>query len=251
MSRLKIVVTGGSGFVGSALVAKLKTEKTTVISLDRRSNGYPYERKVDILNLSHFTQALEGTDTVFHLAGFTAHMTQKENHQGWYLQTQGTLNALLAAKKTHVRRFILASSFYVYSGADPNALEVTEDTPLSLQKADTFGSSKLIAEQLTTDYGNRFGLEGVILRIGSVYGAGACTNLVGAIANAKLKGEIVEIWGAGKRVSQYTFLQDVVEGSLLAMDAPTGIYNLVSPEPTTTAHLANLCTDIFGARVQF
>ncbi len=250
MNYSKIAVTGSSGFVGQELVKRLKNMGLSVIEIDIQQKADTSQKPVDVLNFSELSQTLKDVDVIFHLAGAVQGSARKKPFVSWKLQTQGTLNILESAKQLEIHKVIMASSFYVYIGINPTITEVHEETTINLDQANVFGGSKYLAEQLMSHYSVYFAVNTVSLRFGSIYGIGA-SNLVGDLIQAGLTGGVVDIWGTGNRKNQYTYIGDIVNGCLLALDAEPGVYNLISPEQTTVQDLAGMCSSLFNVNIQF
>jgi nucleoside-diphosphate-sugar epimerase len=104
---------------------------------------------------------------------------------------------------------------------------------------------------LAIAYHHKFNLPFVIARFGSAYGLGKGSNLVQTFLRAGLQGETLEVWGAGFRRNQYTFVDDIAEALLRLLDVDNGIFNIISPEETSTGELAQLLQARFGFETRF
>jgi UDP-glucose 4-epimerase len=253
MTRMRIAVTGGSGFIGSRLVQMLLQEGYYVVVVDLnppQSNQAVEVRIADVEDLQDTKAALRGIDVVYHLAGPVVDAMRRNPYRGYRLQLNGTLNVLEACRQNGVRKVILASSFYVYDGLDPDMV-VNEQTPLDIRRMEAFGAAKLMSEAMTMEYSAKYGIQYVILRYGSAYGWGNCTNVVKTFLETALRGEPIEVWGQGRRRNQYTYVDDLAAGSLLSLHSVNEVYNLISPEETTTGELAALLKRRLGADVVY
>jgi len=90
-----------------------------------------------------------------------------------------------------------------------------------------------------------------ILRFGSAYGWGAGSNLIQTFLDAGLRGESPEVWGVGLRLNQYTHVNDIARGAVAALPSDNEIFNLISPEETSTGEIALMLREIFGFEVTF
>jgi UDP-glucose 4-epimerase len=250
---MRVVVTGGAGYIGSALVAALRSAHQ-VWSFDIAPG--PDVLEVDLLKSGQFAQALESLlpiDAVYHLAGPVVEKVRKQVALGTTLQVQGTLEVLEACRQLNVRKVLLASSFYVFAGLPEDAV-ANEETLLDLGPVEVFGAAKLMAERLVRAYTVSYGIEHVIFRFGSVYGhnpRAAGSNVIGTFLERGFAREPIVIWGPGRRRNQYTLLDDVVAGCVAALGARNETFNLVSPYEATTGELAALLRARYGFEIVF
>jgi UDP-glucose 4-epimerase len=249
---MRIVVTGGAGFIGRSLVARLRAQRHDVVVGDvnpQDSSGISV-LPLDVLDLEQVRKALAGADAVYHLAGPVLERTRSDPFGSTRLQVDGTLNVLEAARVESVPKILLASSFYVYDGLPADGI-VNETSRLNPEGMELFGALKLAAEQLVQSYSKRDGLAHVILRFGSAYGAGAGSNLIQTFLDTGLRGEVPEVWGAGLRMNQYTFVDDIARGAVAALATDNEIVNLIAQEETSTGEIALLLREKFGFEVRF
>lgn len=244
---MRIVVTGGSGFIGQALLQALQDAGHEAVAADLRpvDGRAGMLRSVDVLDVEQLSMAVAGADVVCHLAGPVLETARKDPFWSSRLQLSGTLNVLDACRTEGVPKVVLASSFYVYDGL-PAAGIVNESSRLDPSRMELFGSLKVAAEQLVLGYARKYGLRFVILRFGSAYGWGEGSNLVQAFLRAGLEGRVLEVWGRGLRSNQYTYVDDIARGCVAALGVDDEIFNLVSPDETSTGDLANLVCRRYG-----
>jgi len=240
---MRIAITGGSGFIGNRLIKRLIKEGYDVVNLDIKEfpdkDALIETRIIDITKFDEVKDALRDVDIVFHLAGPVLETVRKEPYKSTVLSTLGTLNVLEACRQNKIQKMIFASTFYVYDGLGPKII-VNEESQLDILKMELFGSLKLKAESLIREYSKKFGIEYVILRFGSAFGPGNCSNVIITFLEAAKKGEPIEIWGYGKRKNQYTYVDDIAEGCIRAMNKSNETFNLIHPEQTSTGDLARL-----------
>jgi UDP-glucose 4-epimerase len=232
---LKVAVTGVAGFVGSNLAQRLISRGDTVSGIDDLSHGtldnlegLPSDgrmrlRQASILDRAALDSVFEGADVVVHLAA------GKIPRYGDALDTllingEGGLNVLRAALACKARRVVLASTSDCY-GRNP-------DVPFSEDSASVIGGplvrrwsyavSKMFEEQALFAFRERFGIEGVALRLFGGYGPRQNTTWWGGpqsvFIGAALKGEEMEIHGTGQQTRSFTYVDDMVEGFCRALD---------------------------------
>lgn len=250
---MKIAVTGGSGFIGSRLVKNLvsKGHEVVVIDLIHPKIQCEVEVKIaDVMDLQQMKSALKGVDVVYHLVGMVVDAVRKNPYKAVLLHVNGTINVIEACRANEVKKIIYASTFYVYDGIDENMV-VNEETPLNILNMEMFGVTKFMGEAIIRDYYRKYGLNYVILRFGSAYGGGNCSNVIKTFIDLGLKGEPIEVWGEGKRRNQYSYVEDIAEGSVLVINKTNETYNLISPEETSTGELAELLKKKYGFEVVY
>ena len=154
--RRRVVVFGGTGFLGSYLIDELLKNNYDVVAADINPSKYvdeEYYVKCDILNKKQVNKIVKGAFIVYNFAGFANLDDAIANpYRAMELNVMGNLNILEACKEHHIKRFVYASSAYAMS-----------------DKGSFYGISKLTSEKLTEEYYKKFGLEFTIVRYGSVY----------------------------------------------------------------------------------
>ncbi|MBU0629566.1 MAG: GDP-mannose 4,6-dehydratase [Candidatus Margulisbacteria bacterium] len=214
----KILITGSAGFIGRALIERLRTETVEIVECDL-SLGH------DLLDQKQ-TLALPPLEIVVHLAANTNVQTAFEQPYPIYRDNLvGTLNLLEYCRLNKVKRIIYSSS-YVYG--QPQTLPIDETHPVMINNP--YGRSKLIGEQLVAAYSEDFGLAASILRNFNVYGQGQSPRFLIPSVIAQLYSESPVIKVADlKPKRDYIYIKDVVEAMWRACrsNAPgTRTYNL-------------------------
>jgi UDP-glucose 4-epimerase len=257
---LKIAVTGVAGFVGSNLAHRLIARGDEVSGIDDLSHGsldnlegvQGHERfrlvEGDILDRGALEPVFDGADVVVHLAA------GKIPRYGDALDTlvinsEGGLNVLREAVARKVRRVVLASTSDCY-GRNP-------EVPFSEESASVIGSplvrrwsyaiSKMFEEQALFAFRERYGLQGVALRLFGGYGPRQNMTWWGGPQSvfiaAALKGEEMEVHGDGRQTRSFTYVDDMVEGFVRALEAPAAdgrVLNIGIDREITIEALARL-----------
>lgn len=249
---MKVLVTGGSGFIGSHVVDRLAAHGHAPRILDLVASPY-HGREVelvvgDLCDPEVARRALAGCDAVVHLAAMAdVDRVAKEPSQAVDVNAHGTQVLIDAAHDRRVGRFVYASTVWVYGdAAGPGAVD--EDTPLALPRH-LYTATKIAGEMYTASYGELYGLEWTILRFGIPYGPRARpTAVVPAFTTRALSGQPLRIAGDGTQSRRFVYVEDLAEGVVLSL-APAGanrIYNLVGAENTSVRAIARTVRDILG-----
>jgi UDP-glucose 4-epimerase len=254
------MVTGGCGFIGSHLVARLIAAKHRVTVIDDLSTGkrenIPAEAtfiKGDITTPGVFDSVVQYADGIFHLAAIASVTRSKiewlRTHQVNLGGTVTVFDALVKYKRKIP--VVFASSAAVYGDCDDMPLrETSECKPLS-----AYGADKLGCEQQAKIAADIHNIPTTGLRIFNVYGErqdpkSPYSGVISIFTDRMQRGEPVTIYGNGKQVRDFVHVGDVVTGLVLAMNRlhkePTsfGVYNIATGRPTTIDDLAALIGDI-------
>jgi farnesol dehydrogenase len=217
-----IFVTGGTGYLGSALVARLVREGEEVAVLTRRPQGFvppaPTVRAVggDVLDLESLRREMRGCDRIFHAA---AHVKMWDPDPGRFeaINVGGLQNVLTAAEEHSVSRIVYTSSFIALGPTDGTTADESWDPPARVMH-NAYERTKAAADRAARAAVAQ-GAPMVILYPGVIYGPGPATwgNLVGKTVSDYLARRLPGILGAGDRRFCYAFAADVVEGHLQAL----------------------------------
>ena len=241
---MKVLVTGGAGFIGSHIVDKLRDRGIQVRVFDMvmptfRSDIEFY--KGSLLDLESLRMSLEGIDAVFHLAAIAdVKDVYQEPHYAESINTRGTVNLLEAVRRSagHVKRVIYGSTTWVYSEC-PEA-EIDETTPVR-PPTHLYTATKIASEFYCQSYSRLYNIPVTILRYGIPYGPRARSGAVLPIFVGKaLRGKSLTIAGDGSQFRQFVYVEDLAEGNVLALKpvAANRIYNLDGREKITIAQIA-------------
>jgi len=226
---MKVIVTGGAGFIGSNLVDHLVNLGWTVKVIDNESSEshdsfYWNEKclnyKFDICNYEAIRPLFDGVDVVFHLAAEARIQPTLENPiLAARVNTVGTCTVLQCAKEAGVKRLVYSStsSAYGLKNSLPN-VEVMQNDCLN-----PYSVSKTGGEEFCKMYTDLFGLETVILRYFNVYGErqplkGQYAPVIGIFLRQKGDGEPMTVVGDGTQRRDFTYVKDVVRANVLAAD---------------------------------
>lgn len=246
---MKILVTGGAGFIGSHLVDRLVEEKNEVLVLDnlRRGKLSNIDRhiktnkvrflKQDIRNYDGLEKACAGVEVIFHLAAQSNVMGAVQDiDYSFETNLVGTFYMLKAAAKCGVRRLIFSSSREVYGEAQ--YLPVDEEHPLNAKNP--YGASKAAAEKYCRVFANAGGLETVILRLANVYGTRDFDRVIPIFIDRFRRNLNITIFG-GKQLIDFIAVDLVVDVFMQAITEQgftRGAFNVGSGKGTGLFELA-------------
>ncbi len=248
---MRILVTGGTGFIGSYLVERLIANGELVISASRRAKPAHPDAEHHVVDVGDAVavERIGKVDAIVHLAGLAdASSSFADPLQYSRTNALGTLNMLEMARKSDAV-FVFASSQRVYR---PQTAPLAEDC--RRHPVDPYGYSKLIGEEWVQMYHEVFNLRTVVLRFFSVYGPGQAlyggtSGVVTIFVNKALKNEPLKVNDANLR--DFTYVTDVVEGIVLALKEPVAIgntYNIATGEATSIGVLASVVKDVTGSQ---
>ena len=237
----RILVTGSSGLIGTALTSALRVKGVNVVRFDLRAHG---EARGDIRDRQHLQKAVAEVDGIVHLAA-VSRVIWGEQHPDLCKETNvaGLRNLLeLAAKSNRTPWLIAASSREVYG--QPDRLPATEECPLC--PVNVYGRSKVDGELLVQD-ARRAGIRAVTIRLSNVFGSTAdhADRVVPAFARAAALGQALRVDGLD-HTFDFTYIDDVIRGIialvelLSAGESPPPPIHFVSGKPTTLGELASL-----------
>jgi UDP-glucose 4-epimerase len=249
---LKVLVTGGAGFIGSWVVERLLRDGYKVVLLDDFSSGYRHnlERlkgeeglsiiEGDIRDRNVVDQAAGDASATVHLAAVVGVDEATENPEyACAVNVTGTLNVLEAARWNRHSRFVFASSAAVYG--EPKRLPIREDQPL--RPVGMYGATKMAGEGFVHAFGSSYGLSTVALRLFNVYGPrqrqGPHGNVIQRFVEDSRGKQRVRVSGDGSQSRDFVFVSDVVDAIVLSLKSDaTGAFNIGTGKDTTVKELA-------------
>ncbi len=264
---MKILVTGAAGFIGSNLAEKLAQRGDTIVGLDNfndyydpakkraneaRLNTYPNFRMVeaDIRQRQTMFNLLEAEkfDAVAHLAAM-AGVRNAVLHPDLYVQVNlnGTQNLMDAARTVgSVQNFVMASTSSVYGNTTIIPFVETDNCDRPLQP---YAAAKRAAEILGHAYHHLYGLNFTVLRFFTVYGPNGRPDMMAyLVAESVAKGKQIPLYDGGQMYRDWTFVEDITDGFMAALDRPLGyeIINLGRGEPTLLKTFVQLIEKLGG-----
>ncbi len=259
---MNFLVTGGAGFLGSALANRLAAEGHQVRVIDDLSAGDPArldERVLftrgSVLDRPKLWTLLQGVDCVYHLAARVL-VSESILYPSEYneINVGGTVNVMEAMRDAGVHRVVLASSGAIYG--EQAHQPVREDQVPNPQSP--YAVSKLAAEHYVRTIGALWGIETVILRIFNAYGPGQSLPpshppAVPRFLHQALQGGTLVIFGGGGQTRDFVYVDDVVDAlvaAATAADVDRRIINVGSGRETSINELAALVAKVVGQEVE-
>jgi UDP-glucose 4-epimerase len=258
VNEVKVLVTGGAGFIGSHIVDELLEKKYEVVVIDNLITGHESRIpngvkliKADIRDSLDSAFMSEKPDVVIHQAAQVS--VANSTVQPFYDADEnimGTINLLNLSVKYNIKKFIFASSAAIYG--NPGQLPITENHPS--QPISFYGLSKLTSESYIQLFSKFHGLSYAILRYSNVYGMRQDANgEAGVIAIFKekiLSGENPNIYGDGLQTRDFVFVKDVAKANAAAITyGNNGIYNISSNSQVTVLDIIKEFRNITNSNV--
>ncbi len=258
------LVTGGAGFIGSQLVERLLKDGHRVhvvdnLSTGKRDNlahlsGYAFH-EVSITDLEALRPIFQGVDYVLHQAALPSVPRSVANPLETHEQcATGTLNVLLAARDAGVKRVVYAASSSAYGDIDGDF----KDESMPPRPTSPYGVAKLTGEYYCQVFTECYGLETVSLRYFNVFGprqdpASKYAAVIPLFITLMLKGERPVIYGDGLQSRDFTFVDNVIHGNLLALQAPAAVgqvMNLATGGRVNLLELVQKLNRLLGTNIE-
>jgi UDP-glucose 4-epimerase len=246
-----VLVTGGSGFIGSHVVDKLRARGHEPVIYDLRPSPW-HNGRVDavlgsITDREALERALYACDAVAHLAAVAdVNDVHAEPEDAERVNARGTIAVLEACRQAGVGRIVYASTIWVYS--DCAEQNVDEETLLPAP-SHLYTSTKLAGELYCHAYQELYGLNYTILRFGIPYGPRAReAAVIPAFVNKALSGEALTLAGDGMQSRRFVYVEDLADGVVagLAQVATNRVYNLAGEESVTIRQIAETVQTLIG-----
>lgn len=241
---MRVLVTGGGGFIGSHVVDRLLEQGMTPRIFDLSASPYHSPLEVEtftgsITDPANLDLAMRDCDAVIHLAAVAdvGHV-HADPVLAEEVNTRGTLNVLEAACRAKVGRVVYGSTTWVYS--DCVEQEVDEETPIPAPRH-LYTATKLAGETYCAGYTELYELESTILRFGIPYGPRArAAGVVAKFTDLAFEGKALTIAGDGSTTRSFIYVEDLADGIVAALEpeAAGRTYNLSGDEVVTILEIA-------------
>ena len=259
------LVTGGAGFIGSHLVRRLVAEGARVRVVDDLTTGKEERLKnvrsaieflrADLADPAVSDRAVEGIDYVLHQAAIPSVQRSLDDPLGTNrANVSATLNLLASSRRHGIRRFIYAASSSAYGNSDV----LPKRESMAANPCSFYALQKLVGERYCQLYYELFGLETVSLRYFNVFGPAQDPHSEYAAVIPKFIDRLLArkpliVYGDGEQSRDFTYVENVVEANLLALDAaaaPGRVFNIGCGTRITLNRLIQMLESIFGVKAE-
>lgn len=264
---MKLLVTGGAGFIGSHIIRRLLSLGHTAVAVDNFNDFYsPDIKRANVATFDNQVEVIEGDicdkermlklvkdggfDSIIHIAARAGVRPSVENPQS-YIDTNitGTYNMLQAAKEGGVPQFVFASSSSVYGLS--KTVPFSEILPLP-QTLSPYAATKLAGEHLCGNFSHLYGMRTVCLRFFTVYGPGQRPDLaIHKFTDRIYNDRPIQQYGDGSTRRDYTYVDDIIDGVMGAVNYQGNnfeIFNLGESDTTTLSELIALLEKSLGKK---
>ena len=259
---MRILITGGAGFVGKHLAKSLIKNNHSVTIFDNYSNSSEKNIqslldninfvKGDITNYDDISNSIKGSDVVIHLASkINVQESFANSNLTKNVNVNGTINLLEACKEKKITDIIIASSAAVYGDCKDSKIHLSENSDTN--PTSPYGESKLEMEKNVIDYSEKYDINAIILRFFNIYGIGQSSEYAGVITRFLQKineDKSLEIYGDGLQTRDFVSIDDVVDSFndiISKMEGKRGnVYNIASGQSISINDLASLMISLSG-----
>lgn len=260
-AKSKILITGANGFLGSHLACRLAESQKAVVGLDKsweedRLEGVDISKiALDLLSPTNLRDHLEGVRVVVHCAwATTPHSTYTDPGKEIDDNLMATVSLASACQGLDIERFIFCSSGgLIYGDVEPKEGRIIEEANLAPKTPQ--GMLKLVLERLLVQQFAESNTRVTTLRISNLYGPGGPREgnqgLVTIALNRWLKGQAVKMYGEGKEIRDYLYIEDCVDAIVRLIDSDTtyGTFNISSGHGHSTAEMLESIKVLVGRDV--
>ncbi len=260
---MKILITGGNGFIGTHITKQLLEQEHSVVIYDnfttskRPDSLSPDTSRLtiiegDIKDAKKITEALQGVDAVIHMASFTS-VEESVKSPLKYMDNNviGAATVLEAMRAVGVKKIVFSSSATVYG--TPTSLPITEDMPLSA--ANPYGASKIAVEVLCESFAKTDNFDVIILRYFNPYGPGEDhipeTHAIPNFIKPALAKEKIPLYWKGEQVRDFIYVEDLAAAHIAVLPL-TGynVFNVGTKAGTKIIDVVNELSDILGYKLE-
>jgi nucleoside-diphosphate-sugar epimerase len=261
----RVVVTGGAGFIGSHLIDRLLLDNHEVHVIDNFATGRRVNiehvlnditlHEIDLRDAEAVKNAIDGAEYVLHQGALPSVPRSVENpRESNDVNANGTLNVLIAAKETGVKRVVYAASSSAYG----ESTEIEKHEKILPRPISPYGVAKLTGEQYCVSFFETYGLETVCLRYFNVFGPrqnpdSPYTGVMAIFIPLMLQGKQPIIFGDGEQTRDFTYINNNVHANILAMTAEKAVgevINIACGDNQTVNFIQQKINTILGTSIE-
>jgi len=264
---MRILVSGGDGFIGKHLVKSLYNMHNEIIVIDNHITSFVVNNELELVKHIEKSietielESIEKVDVIFHLASVASPLVYKHDFRNVYNpNVKGTEKLIELAKRDNAR-LIFTSTSEVYGMLNDNLTDGDgiKETSISISHLLTdrsiYPTSKKMGEELVKNYINQGG-NAVILRLFNVYGPemdvrnNGYGRVIPNFINGVMKNDVIHIFGDGNQIRSFIWINDMIDALKLIMTTPDlpVVINIGNSEPVTINELAHIIFDLFGKK---
>jgi len=257
---MKVIITGGCGFIGSHIAEYWCSQNAEVIIIDSLRSGFQANLtglnvkllNQSITNLSEYENYFEGADYIFNLAALVSVPESIEKPKECIdINVNGLLNLLELAKKYKIKKVVHSSSAAVY-GDEPEQPKKLSHKPMPKSP---YGITKLDGEYYCQMYSEQFGVPAISLRYFNVFGArqnpkSQYAAAIPIFVNKALQNEEITIYGDGNQTRDFIYVKDVVGANVLAAESQIskGVFNVATENTITIKQTAEKIIELTNSK---
>lgn len=256
---MKILITGGNGFIGSHITSLLVEQNHQVIIYDNFSTSdkkiYPSSVTVvegNILDAKRLQESLRGVDAVIHMASLIS-VEESVKMPVKYMENNviGAATVLQAMRESGVKKIIFSSSATVYG--TPKSLPINEDQPISA--ANPYGASKIAVEALCESFARTEGFDVIVLRYFNPYGPDEAhipeSHAIPNFVKAALKHQPIPLYWKGEQVRDFIYVEDLAAAHIAVLPlSGYNVFNVGTKSGTKIIDVVRELSDIFGYEIE-
>ena len=247
---MRVLVTGGAGFIGSHVVDRLLLagyEPCIFDLVGSRYHAANVEQLIgDVLDITAVGAAVRGCDAVVHLAAIAdVNLVDADPLRASEVNAQGTAVVLEAIRQAGHKRVLFGSTIWVY-GNGASAGPIDEEARLCFPNH-PYTATKIAAEMFCNSYRELYGVDAISLRLGIPFGPRSReAAVVASFVNRARAGSALTVAGDGQQRRQFVYIEDLADGVVAALGAPAenAVYNLVGEESTSVLEVAQTVREL-------
>ncbi len=256
---MKVLITGGAGFIGSHITKQLLDSGNEVVIFDDFSTSSKEDTdsratvvEGNIKDSKLLAESLKGSDAVIHMASFIS-VEESVKNPAKYMENNvtGTASVLTAMREAGIKKIVISSSATVYG--EPKSLPILEDAPLSA--ANPYAASKIAMEVLCESFNKTDGFDVTTLRYFNPYGPGENhipeTHAIPNFIKAAMEKRPVPLYWKGEQIRDFIYVEDLASAHIAVLElSGHNVFNVGSENGVKIVDILNQLSDIFEYKLE-